>query len=350
MTSSKDELVRNELVNNELAMLQSLVHRPKVQLQGITPPDQFLALEQCPDDVSVAHLLNNRPLACIIVAGGQGSRLNFHKAKALLPITEEGTTLLQLRLETLKTFAAAIHLPLFVAIMTSDATTADIQAYLHENNNFGIQELHLFEQGSLPLLTMEGMPLDNARGPDGNGWLFHWFDKADLFTCCKQQGIKTLSICLIDNPLADPFHPTMLYNHIKNQVDTTWAAIRRATPTEKVGLFVEHKGSLKVVEYSELNDIADSTGVLSLELANVSQFLIECTAAESIKDLECPLHIAHKTLHHQPILKFERFIFDILPALNKCQLVEIDRERYFHPIKTAHDIDSLSRAKNKIDY
>lgn len=306
----------------------------------INPPDHFLQAATFSYDPVAEKPLPHGTLCCIIVAGGQGSRLGIEGAKALLPVTRDGENLLELRLRQLKRFAHEVQRPLFVAIMTSIATHAAIQSYLEHNGNFGIEELHLFMQGSLPLLHPDGSPFGNARGPDGNGWLFHWFDKAHLFERCASLDVQTLSVIFIDNPLADPFHPEMVYQHVKNGAESTWAAVRRISPEEKVGLFVEHDGKLEVIEYSELDNVPHAVKK-RLTLANISQFLIECTAAISIKDASLPLHIAHKTHEKQPVLKFERFIFDILPLLNHCQIVEIDRTRYFHPIKNQHDLDTL---------
>jgi UDP-N-acetylglucosamine/UDP-N-acetylgalactosamine diphosphorylase len=70
-----------------------------------------------------------------------------------------------------------------------------------------------------------------------------------------------------------------------------------------------------------------------------------------------PFHIARKIVPywtpaegavqpaHPNALKFERFIFDVLPWSDRCLIVEADRESEFHPVKNRDGADSPTTAR-----
>ena len=90
-----------------------------------------------------------------------------------------------------------------------------------------------------------------------------------------------------------------------------------------------------------------------MECVNMSLF---CLSMDFIKDLEgyhLPLHLAHKiskvmddhgVFHHPDhpnAWKFEKFIFDILPATDRVEALFYPRSKSFAPLKNLKGEDSI---------
>jgi UDP-N-acetylglucosamine/UDP-N-acetylgalactosamine diphosphorylase len=134
--------------------------------------------------------------------------------------------------------------------------------------------------------------------------------------------------------------------------------VAKRGPKEKVGVFARVDGRCAIVEYSDLPEelavATDATGKLKLWAGNPAIHLFDVAFLDrmtSDPDL-LPFHIAKKKVPcidatGQPIepktenaLKFERFIFDTLPAADRWTIVETTRATEFAPLKNADGEDS----------
>lgn len=98
--------------------------------------------------------------------------------------------------------------------MTSEATKNETVSFFKKHQNFGIDadQLHFFEQGTMPCLTLEGKIIMEsefkiARAPDGNGGLYRALKDSQLLEDMKKRGIELLHVYCVDNILvkvADP--------------------------------------------------------------------------------------------------------------------------------------------------
>ncbi len=313
-------------------------------------------------DISLGRqLISEGKCGSLLLAGGQGTRLNFAGPKGMFPVTAiRRKTLFQLFAE--KTLAASelAGRPLPLAIMTSPLNDEETKNYFFSNRNFGLSEkqLYFFSQKMSPLFNEQGnLFLDPqgslAEGPDGNGSSLHYFVQDGIWKAWQDAGIKLVNYVLVDNPLADPFDANLLGFHARQNNEITIKCCMRRDKEEKVGVVVQDQHRAKVVEYSEMPEkeryAAVPDGSLRHLCANLSLF---CFSMESIKALaekygEMPFHLAYKSVNgnksdSSPLMawKGEKFIFDILPFARKVKALAYPREACFSPLKNAKGVDS----------
>lgn len=287
-------------------------------------------------------------VGCILLAGGQGSRLGAHLPKGMVPVLEE-KTLFQLFLE--KTAAASKHYgrPLSLAIMTSPLNHQETLAYLQDHAFFGAQPVDLFEQEMLPLLDDRGNPL--TEGPSGNGEVFKHFVRAGLFKAWQERGIEYIHVILVDNPLADPFDPELCGFHAEMHAQVTVKGVKKEDPEEKMGVILEEEGKVRVVEYSE---ISESIKRLPGLIGNTSLFCFSADFVQTAAAASLPWHIVQKEVKvgEQKVKgwKFETFIFDLLDYAAKIEVLVYPRNKTYAPLKSLADLEHLKTllACNKI--
>jgi UDP-N-acetylglucosamine/UDP-N-acetylgalactosamine diphosphorylase len=299
-------------------------------------------------------LLREGKVACLILAGGQGTRLGTPLPKALVEITPvRKKTLLQLFCEKTAAASAAYKTPLQVAIMTSCSNHKQIADYLVQNSYFGLKEnqVQLFTQDEAPFVNEDGnwieeAPGSFAAGPDGNGHSLKKLMESGIGKRWKEQGIESLIVIPIDNPLADPFDATLCGEHALKSQDVTIKAIKRSDPAEKVGVIVLRDGKVAVQEYSELPDHFEAP------LAHIGLFCFSLSFVERIAEVELPWHLARKAYRGHQIWKFERFLFDVLAYTEKTGVLVYPREDVYAPLKNLeghHSLETVQRALSAFD-
>jgi len=137
------------------------------------------------------------------------------------------------------------------------------------------------------------------------------------------------------------------------QADLTTMVVRKRNPTERVGNVVRIGDSMRIVEYSDLPaDVAaqrNAQGELEFWAGNTAihvmsiDFLKRAAADASalpfhraIKDV--PRIEPHATSDEPTSgqgIKFERFIFDLMPYAVRPWAIEIEPEDLFAPVKNA---------------
>lgn len=293
-------------------------------------------------------------MACLIVAGGQGTRLHLQGPKGLYPITNiRKKSLFQLFSEKILAAGRQVAKPLNVAIMTSPLNFGVTLTYFEAHNLFGLNpnQLDFFIQNMLPFLDDQGnLFLEEkdilAQGPDGNGSALYHLCVQGIVAKWREQGIKYLNFVMIDNPLGDPFDAELLGFHARNQNDITIKCILKKQADEKVGVLVKQDAKAQVIEYTEMPEKERKqtlpNGTLKHACSNISLFCISLSFIEKLftQKIELPLHPAYKTaksVENRQInaWKFEHFIFDILPLADKVQALLYPRETCFAPLKNA---------------
>ncbi len=130
-------------------------------------------------------------------------------------------------------------------------------------------------------------------------------------------------------------------------------AVAKQGPHDKVGNFVAIDGRVQVIEYSDFpRDVAerrDADGSLVFWAGSIAVHVFARSFLErslAMKDA-LPFHIARKKVPHlddagrriEPTepnaLKFERFIFDLLPHAENALVVEYAEADVFAPLKNA---------------
>jgi UDP-N-acetylglucosamine/UDP-N-acetylgalactosamine diphosphorylase len=298
----------------------------------------------------------------IVVAGGQGTRLGFDQPKSMFPIGPlSQRTLLQMLTDRLVAMGRKYGRQIPLYVMTSPATHAETLAYLEANRWLGWSrdDLRLFCQGTMPAVDRHtgelllAAPDELALSPDGHGGMLAAFDRAGLLEDTNRRGIDHLFYAQIDNPLVAAADPTLIGHHIMAGSDMTTQVVGKREPLEKVGNVVLVDGHVMIIEYSDLpEDVArqrTSDGSLKLWAGNIAVHVFERSFLQRASGSSdaLPFHRAIKTVPCldetgqliQPKspngLKFERFIFDLLPLAENAFVVEADAADVFAPVKNA---------------
>lgn len=317
------------------------------------------------------ELISKGQVGCLVVAGGQGTRLKFDHPKGLFPVTPVlKKSLFQLLSEKVLKASDQAGKKLPLAIMTSSINEEETKQFFKENRFFGMEEkdLDFFTQPNLPVLDNQGsLFLESkckiAKAPDGNGSSLQAFYKSGVFSKWKQKGIRYLVYVLIDNPLADPFDKELIGMAADLKSDVSIKCVERIDPDEKVGVFIQDQDKTKVVEYSEFPKSlyeAKENGEFLFPYANISYFCFDMNFIESLADINMPMHLAFKSVpiysrDKESILtnkdpfawKFEKFIFDVLPYAKVDLLLE-ERKFCYSPLKNKEGRASLKTVQEDL--
>ena len=306
--------------------------------------------------------LREGKLGLILVAGGQGTRLGFDYPKGMFPLGPVSKrTLFQILIERLRAVARRYGVSIPMYLMTSPATHEETVAFLAKHDRFGLgnDELQIFCQGVMPavdartgqLLLAERDSL--ALSPDGHGGTLAAFIKEGCMADARRRDIEHLFYCHIDNPLAQICDPQLIGYHLLANSDMTSQAVKKRAADEKVGNVVAIDGVTQIIEYIDLppeyGARTQADGSLRLWAGNIGVHVFRrgfLERAASQKN-SLPFHRASKAVPHVDddgtevnptspnAIKFERFIFDLLPLAENAIVVEVDPGNAFAPVKNA---------------
>lgn len=298
----------------------------------------------------------------MLVAGGQGTRLGFKHPKGMFPIGPvSGKSLFQIHFEKVcaTSHRYGVRIPLY--LMTSPETHEETVAYLRQQGYFGFpaEDVFVFCQGTMPAVDARtGKVLlaaaDHvALSPDGHGGMLAAFARSGAMADAGQRGARHLFYFQIDNPLVSVCDPEFLGYHLLSGSEFTSQVVRKKEPLEKVGNVVQVDGRLYVIEYSDLpDDVASrrtAEGSLDIWAGSIAVHAMEVSFLKRMVEAAggLPFHRASKKVAHlddqgnrvEPAkpnaVKFERFIFDLMPSAQGAIVVEVDAARHFAPLKNA---------------
>jgi UDP-N-acetylglucosamine/UDP-N-acetylgalactosamine diphosphorylase len=373
----RQETLLGQLRSLELEQLARL-YAQRGKTYALPPADRIRPVPfipyHSPQDAARRELgeraLRQGKVAALVVAGGQGSRLGFEHPKGMFavgPVSKK--SLFAIHCEKVLATARRYQTRLPLLVMTSPATHDETLAYFLRHEYFGLPacQVFFFQQGTMPALDLEtGKLLLEAPdrlflGPDGHGGTLTALASSGLLAQMKERGVEQIFYFQVDNPLVKIADPTFLGHHLAARAEVSSKAVQKRSADEKVGVFARADGRCTMVEYSDLKgDLAalakqtDATGRLLLWAGNPAIHLFDVAFLEQMtRDPEgIPFHVARKKVPHvdaegRPVepssenaLKFERFIFDVLPKAERWTVVETTRETEFAPLKNASGDDS----------
>jgi UDP-N-acetylglucosamine/UDP-N-acetylgalactosamine diphosphorylase len=238
--------------------------------------------------------------------------------------------------------------------------------YFEEQKFFGLprQEVFFFCQGTMPSVDLaSGKLLMEDPGslflsPDGHGGTLTALARSGLLAQMKQRGIRQVFYFQVDNPLVKVGEPLFLGHHLAARAEVSSKVVAKTGPKEPMGVLATIDGRCTIIEYSdltpELAQETDAQGRLFLWTGSPAIHIFDLAFLEKVTgDPEgLPFHVARKKVPHldalgqtvQPkennALKFERFIFDVLPLAERWTVVEALRAEEFAPLKNAEGKDS----------
>lgn len=335
---------------------------PAFRLAGRSGGNQFT-----PDQARAAGeaALAAGRVGAILVAGGQGTRLGWPHPKGTYPIGPVSkASLFQILFQRVVAVGRRYgpRVPLY--LMTSPATHDETIAYLAEHERFGIdaEDLHIFCQAEMPAVdaatgrVLLESPGSIALSPDGHGGMLSALARSGGLQSMKDRGLEQLFYFQVDNPLVPIANPEFLGYHLLSRSEMSTLVVAKQRPEERVGVLVAVDGRVRIIEYSDLpDDIAaerDASGGLRFWAGNTGVHFFEREFLERVQNSATglPFHLARKKVSHVAIgqakspseriepsepnaIKFERFVFDLLPEARHALVVEADAARSFAPVK-----------------
>jgi len=348
---------KSTTVHDALSGLERAVTPPAVRLDQVDREDWAKAARH-----RGAEALAAGQVGCLLVAGGQGSRLGFDHAKGMFSIGPvSGASLFQILLEKIVATRDCYGAPVPLYLMTSPATHEETIVYLREQRNFGLadEDVHIFCQGTLPAVDAQthqlllASPGQLALGPDGHGGMVEALARSGGLEQMQRRGVEHLFYFQVDNPLAQVCNPETIGAHLMAESEYTLQVINKRNPGERVGVVVVIDSQMRIIEYSDLPAEAAAApgpdGGLKFWAGSIAVhvFAVDFLRRVAADRQGLPLHRALKKVPYidaqgrrvepqQPnAIKLERFIFDLLPRAARGLIVEVDPASAFAAVKNA---------------
>ena len=313
--------------------------------------------------------IKNCKVGAILLAGGQGTRLGFDKAKGMYNIgVSKDLYIFEQLIRNLQkvTDEAGAFVPLY--IMTSDKNDAQTRDFFAEHDYFGYNKEYIkfFVQEMVPAVDFEGNVLVEsedslAMSPNGNGGWFTSLLKAGLGEDMKEKGVEWLNVFGVDNVLQQIADPVFVGATIQSGCVSGAKVVRKCDPYERVGALCLEDGKPSIIEYYELTpEMAEATneaGSLLYGFGVILNYLFSVEKLLEISAKQMPLHIVEKKVPYidengvavKPeapnAYKFETLILDMIYMMDNCLSFEVEREKEFAPIKNATGVDSVDSAR-----
>ncbi|MCX8022675.1 MAG: UTP--glucose-1-phosphate uridylyltransferase [Syntrophorhabdaceae bacterium] len=336
----------------------------------------IIGLHKTAEELRMKHLAKKRgeelirqgKVAVLIVAGGQGSRLGFDYPKGMFPISPvKEKPLFQLFAEQIRAMEIKYQRRIPLLIMTSEENHKTTVEFFESVDFYNLdrENVFFFEQNMLPSITPKGRLIRSSDtslyvNPDGHGGSLKALYGSGLLSRLLSLGYEELFYCQVDNPLVKIADPVFIGYHMMHNAEVSTKVVRKRSPEEKVGLYLNVDGKDRIIEYSDLeeeyNDARDEKGDILYWAGNTA---IHIFSLEFIMDLNkngfaLPYHCARKKIEYPlrknlirtiDIWKFETFVFDAIPLAKRTCCMEVKREEEFSPVKNKEGLDSPITAK-----
>jgi len=332
------------------------------ELHRLRPlPHQTLTADARDRDRSIAEeALRAGQIAFLVVAGGQGSRLGFDKPKGMYPIGPVSErTLFHIYGQTLAALSRRFDAAFPFLVMTSPATDAETRRFFAQEGFFGLPEedVWFFQQATMPALDLASGNLlleQKSRlflSPNGHGGSLTGLVESGLLERLKTRGIRSIYYFQVDNPLVNLGDLDFIGRHLSERADVSNKVIAKQHPLEKLGNFAIIDGRLGMIEYSDLTEelahLKDDSGALFFWAGNPAIHLLDLAFLDRLthESAAIPWHVAKKKAPYldargnlvlpeqNNALKFERFVFDVLPLAERWSNVAVLRKDEFEPLK-----------------
>lgn len=316
------------------------------------------------------NIVRNNQFAVVTMAGGQGTRLGHSGPKGTykLDIGKKGKYIFEIFVQKLLEAKNKYGTEIYWYIMTSEKNNDETIIFFENHNYFGYnkQKVKFFKQSIIPVIDENGKILiDNKynikTASDGNGGIYKALEKNGIISEMKQNGIKWVQICGVDNIMINMVDPIAIGLAEKMKIPCISKSIKKQYPEEKVGVFCKKNGKPGILEYIEmtekLKNEKDLSGELVYQDSNIISHLFEINSLEKLAKYNLEYHYAHKKgtyinenlqeiIPDKPnIYKFEAFIFDGFKYLENMIVLRVKREEEFAPIKNKEGVDSPETAK-----
>lgn len=308
-------------------------------------------------------------VGCILLAGGQGSRLGFEHPKGMFNIgVNRELYIFECLFNNLMEFTDEAGAFVHIFIMTSELNDIETREFLEENKFFGYSEeyVHFFVQEMAPVIDDNKKILLSEKdtvavSPNGNGGWFSSMSRAGLIPVLQREGIEWLNVFAVDNVLQRMADPVFIGATIESGCTSGGKVVAKADPNERVGVLCTEDGRPSIVEYYEMTDEMitqrEPDGRLSYNYGVILNYLFRTDKLMETLDKHLPLHMAHKAVSYidengekltpssPNAYKFETLVLDMIHMQDSCLAYEVVREKEFAPVKNKDGVDSVVSAR-----
>jgi UDP-N-acetylglucosamine/UDP-N-acetylgalactosamine diphosphorylase len=352
-------------------------NRPAVSLGGkIEPPAIVPAKPRTDADAEERaaaikrgnELIAAGKVAAFVVAGGQGTRLNYEGPKGCLEATPVvHKPLFRLFAEQIIAAAKRHRTTIPWYIMTSLANDVATRAHFRQNDFWGFapKDVVFIVQGTMPAIGFDGKLLLEDKGrlalsPNGHGGSLLALRQSGALEDMSRRGVEYVSYFQVDNPLVRCIDPLFLGLHALRGAEMSAKCLPKRDPMERLGNFCVVDGKVTVIEYSDLPEelarACTPDGRLRFSAGSIAIHILSRSFVERLTDggkCRLPHHRADKRApfidasgklvkpDQANAVKLETFVFDAMPLAGKTVILETLRSEEFSPIKNATGEDSL---------
>lgn len=314
-----------------------------------------------------AKAIREGKVACVLLAGGQGTRLGSDAPKGTYDIgISHPLYIFEMQIRNLLDVCTACgaYVPLF--IMTSDKNDAETREFFIHHAYFGYPDAYIrfFKQEMAPSVDFTGKLLLEDRGklalsPNGNGGWYSSLKRAGVDE--DFPAIEWYNVYGVDNVLQRSADPVFIGAVISAGMNSGAKVVRKTQPHEKVGVLCLEDKRPSVIEYYELTEematLKGSDGNLAYSFGVILNYLLSAKKLEEVARERIPVHVVKKKIPHideqgnfvkpetENGYKFETLILDMVRLMDSCLPFEVVREKEFAPIKNKEGIDSVETAR-----
>ncbi|MCG8572678.1 MAG: UTP--glucose-1-phosphate uridylyltransferase [Spirochaetes bacterium] len=313
--------------------------------------------------------LKGNKVAFLTVAGGQASRLGYEYPKGCYPISPlKKKSLFQIFAEKVVFYSQYYQVPFYWYVMTSESNNSATVNFFKENNYWGLksEQVVFFNQGMLPTVTLEGKLILKEQGqlfrnPDGHGGILRALMTTKIIDDMIDKKIDYLSYFQVDNPLINMADPFFIGMHVEQKSHVSTKVIEKEFHNEKLGNIVLVDKVGQIIEYSDISEELTlqkkSDGSLKFNMGSIGIHIFNVDFLKEFTN-RLPIHFARKkvkgydfkqnppTIDQLEAVKFERFVFDIIPLTKQSAFFETQRGEEFFPLKNKTGVDSIETCSN----
>lgn len=313
-------------------------------------------------------ILNNK-CAVVTLAGGQGSRLGFHGPKGCFELDiKPKKSLFEILCDNLKKIQKDYQVTIPWYIMTSIDNDSATKKFFEEKNFFGYPKnfVFFFKQDMLPLIDVSGkLILEEAykikEASNGNGNVFVSMKKNGIIENMKQQNIEWVFFSGIDNVILEVVDPLLLGLTIANNKLIASKTLLKKNVEDKDWIFARKNGMPSIMNCchltSSMKTAKNEKGNFLYREINLLAHLFHLSTFDKIVSTSLPYHRAFKkntfineegmkqVPENPNTFKFETFIFDAFSLFNDIELLRVEPENEFAPIKDFFSVHNPEVAK-----
>jgi len=308
------------------------------------------------EEISKDIMINNK-YAVVTLAGGQGTRLGYKGPKGTFELDiVPKKSLFEILCDTLKKANEKYNITIPWYIMTSIYNDEETKAFFKSKNYFNYPKdaIKFFKQNELPLIDISGnLILEELykvkEASNGNGDVFNSMKENGILDDMKEKQIEWIFFSGIDNVLLEIVDPLLLGLTIRHHKLVASKTLLKKDANDKEWIFARKNSKPSIINSSHLTDTMkeakNSKGNYLYREINMLAHLFNISALDKICNISLPYHRAFKKntfvneegmkqVPESPnTFKFETFIFDAFSLFDDIELLRVEEDDEFAPIK-----------------